>query len=129
VEGVEVRCDSGVVEGSDISMFYDPMISKLITKADTRLQAIDGLAAALDEYVIRGVQHNTPFCLDLCRHPSFREGDTPTSFIDDHYPEGFEGVKLDDEEKKAIAIAMAAVFDRRRAMLEGGECRRNEAKR
>ena len=118
-EGVKVRCDSGVVEGSDISMFYDPMISKLITRADTRLEAIDGLSAALDEYVIRGVSHNTPFCLDLCRNQAFRDGDTPTSFIDDHYPEGFDGVQLEAEEKSAVAIAMAAVANRRRDMLEG----------
>ena len=104
--GVTVRCDSGVVEGSDISMFYDPMISKLVTYADTRINAIDGMREALNQYVIKGVGHNTPFCASVCRNENFRKGDTPTSFIDTHYPEGFHGVELKEVRARANLICL-----------------------
>lgn len=104
--GVTVRCDSGVVEGSDISMFYDPMISKLVTYADTRINAIDGMREALNQYVIKGVGHNTPFCASVCRNENFRKGDTPTSFIDTHYPEGFHGVELKEVRARANLIRL-----------------------
>ncbi|GMH79041.1 hypothetical protein TL16_g08013 [Triparma laevis f. inornata] len=118
MEGVTVRCDSGVVEGSDISMFYDPMISKLVTYADTRIKAIDGMAAALNQYVIKGVGHNTPFCASVCRNQHFRDGDTPTSFIDTHYPEGFHGVELKEEETVALAVSVAAIARAKSEILE-----------
>lgn len=117
MEGVTVRCDSGVVEGSNISMYYDPMISKLVTYADSREKAIDGMVAAVDQYVIEGVGHNTPFVASVCRNQSFRDGDTPTSFIDTHYPEGFSGVKLDEGEEHAMAVAVAAISSAKREIL------------
>jgi propionyl-CoA carboxylase alpha chain len=118
VPGVTVRCDSGVVEGSEISMFYDPMISKLIAYADTREKAIEGLSAAVDDYVIRGVGHNTPFIASVCRNDSFKAGDTPTSFIETHYPEGFVGVELDGEETMSLAVSAAAISSSLRYALE-----------
>jgi len=117
LEGVEVRVDSGVVEGSDISMYYDPMISKLITYAESRELAIEGMTKAIDEYIIRGVGHNTPFVADVCRHQSFKDGDTPTSFIETHYPDGFSGVKLTDHEQHSLAASLACVASVRRSML------------
>ncbi|GMH87269.1 hypothetical protein TrST_g6478 [Triparma strigata] len=116
--GVTVRCDSGVVEGSDISMFYDPMISKLVTYADTRINAIDGMKEALNQYVIKGVGHNTPFCASVCRNENFRKGDTPTSFIDTHYPEGFHGVELKEEETVALAVSVAAIARAKSEVLD-----------
>jgi hypothetical protein len=118
MEGVTVRCDSGVVEGSDISMYYDPMISKLVTYAETREKAIEGMSAAVDDYVIRGVGHNTPFIASVCRNDFFKRGDTPTSFIDTHYPDGFQGVELDKDETTALAVSAAAIAGARRYALE-----------
>ena len=108
MDGVTVRCDSGVVEGSDISMFYDPMISKLVTYADTRSKAIEGMTGAINEYIIQGVGHNTPFVASVCRSQHFKDGDTPTSFIDTHYPEGFNGVELTEKETGKVFYSYVA---------------------
>ncbi|CAM9235249.1 unnamed protein product [Hapterophycus canaliculatus] len=86
--GGGVRVDSGVVEGSEVSMFYDPMISKLIAHGDTREVALERLGSALDEYVIEGLGHNVPFLRDVVRNKAFVEGNYSTSFIEKHYPEG-----------------------------------------
>lgn len=112
-----VRVDSGVVEGSNISMYYDPMISKLVTYAESRDLAIEGMTKAIDEYIIRGVGHNTPFVADVCRHQHFKDGDTPTSFIETHYPDGFTGVKLDEHENHCLAASLACVSACRTRML------------
>lgn len=84
--GDEIRADAGVNEGSEISMFYDPMICKLITHGQTRESALDRLRAALDAYVIRGVNHNVSFLRDLTDHPRFKSGVINTSFIAKEYP-------------------------------------------
>lgn len=89
VESDRVRVDTGVFEGGEISMYYDPMIAKLVTYGETRQEAINEMRAALDAYVIRGVQHNIPFLAALVSHPSFVEGDMTTDFIAQHYPDGF----------------------------------------
>ena len=87
-----VRVDTGVVEGSEISMFYDPMIAKLITHAPTRLEAADKQIAALDDYYIRGIGHNRDFLSAVMQHPRFRAGEAvTTAFIAEEYPEGFHG--------------------------------------
>tara|TARA_B100000780_G_C21114069_1_gene450508 strand:+ start:180 stop:1922 length:1743 start_codon:yes stop_codon:yes gene_type:complete len=91
-----VRVDSGIVEGSEISMFYDPMISKLCTHGPTREDAIEKMKDALNSYVIRGLNHNGEFLQDLYRHPRFVSGDLCTNFIQDEYPDGFHGIELDD---------------------------------
>ena len=80
-DGVTIRNDTGVVEGSEISMFYDPMIAKLVTHADTRLAAIDAMSEALDAFLIDGIQHNIPFLTALMQHPRWREGRLTTGFI------------------------------------------------
>ncbi len=87
----DVRIDDGVVEGSEISMFYDPMIAKLITYGDSRIAAIDRQIDALDRFEIDGIGHNIDFLSALMQHPRFREGALTTGFIAEEYPEGFHG--------------------------------------
>lgn len=89
-----VRIDTGVYEGSEISMFYDPMIAKLVTFGSTRAEALRRMNEALDSYVIRGVSHNLCFLKELCRHPRFIRGDTSTKFIPQEFPDGFKGVQV-----------------------------------
>ena len=85
-----IRVDSGVDEGDEISMFYDPMISKLITYASTRDQAIEAMQLALDEYTIQGVETNIGFLSSILLQPRFLSGDLDTNFIDALYPEGYD---------------------------------------
>jgi len=92
----DVRIDDGVVEGSDISIFYDPMIAKLITSGPTREAAIDAQIAALDRFELDGIGHNIDFLSALMQHPRFREGRLTTGFIAEEYPEGFTGAPADD---------------------------------
>jgi propionyl-CoA carboxylase alpha chain len=104
-----VRVDTGVVEGSEISMFYDPMIAKLITHAATREAAADLQIKALDEYYIRGIGHNRDFLSAVMQHPRFRAGThVTTAFIADEYPDGFHGAST-SEASKQLLIAVAAV--------------------
>ncbi|HKX21958.1 MAG TPA: acetyl/propionyl/methylcrotonyl-CoA carboxylase subunit alpha [Rhizorhapis sp.] len=86
-----VRIDDGVEEGGEVSMFYDPMIAKLITYAPTREEAIDKQVEALDRFEIQGPGHNIDFLSALMQHPRFREGNITTGFIAEEYPEGFAG--------------------------------------
>ncbi|MGI9327278.1 MAG: acetyl-CoA carboxylase biotin carboxylase subunit [Pseudomonadales bacterium] len=88
-ETPQVRVDSGIVEGSEVSMYYDPMIAKLITYGETREQAIEQMGHALDSYYIRGVSHNISFLNALIAHPRFAEGRLTTNFIAEEYPDGF----------------------------------------
>ncbi|GBG28719.1 Propionyl-CoA carboxylase alpha chain, mitochondrial [Hondaea fermentalgiana] len=104
-----VRVDTGVSQGSEISMFYDPMICKLITHADTREEALDRLELALDNYVVKGLGHNINFLIDVCRHPKFKSGAITTKFIEEEYPEGFSGVKLTSDESKSLAAVAAMI--------------------
>jgi len=105
--GVVVRCDSGIVEGSEISMYYDPMICKLITHAPTRQQSIEVLREALDRYIIDGVEHNIPLLRDLLEHPKYVAGEINTNFLPEEYPDGFHGYQLQPEDTDAL-VAMAA---------------------
>mmetsp|Transcript_13081 Transcript_13081/g.27663 ORF Transcript_13081/g.27663 Transcript_13081/m.27663 type:complete len:885 (-) Transcript_13081:129-2783(-) len=117
--GSVIRVDSGVVCGTPITPYYDPMISKLVAYSpEGRAEAIDALSDALDRYVIHGVGHNCPFVADVLRHAAFREGRTPTNFIPTHYPEGFAGVELTDEEREELAALSAAVGGWRMALLD-----------
>ena len=110
--GNGVRVDTGVVEGSEISMFYDPMIAKLITHAPTRLEAADLQIAALDRYYVRGISHNSDFLSALMQHPRFRAGEkVTTAFIAEEYPEGFNGAETDPSDLPAL-LAVAAVVGR-----------------
>jgi propionyl-CoA carboxylase alpha chain len=93
-ESASVRVDSGIVEGSEVSMYYDPMIAKLCTYGETRDEAIDHMGHALDSYYIRGVSHNISFLNALFAHERFREGRLTTNFIAEEYPDGFSAAHV-----------------------------------
>ncbi|TYC56305.1 acetyl/propionyl/methylcrotonyl-CoA carboxylase subunit alpha [Rhodobacterales bacterium] len=119
---VTVRNDTGVVEGSEISMFYDPMIAKLITHAPTRAEAIDAMSTALDAFYVDGIQHNVPFLTALMNHPRWRSGDLATSFIADEYPDGFFPAIPDEEAYSvlaSVALSMGALQRERLDHLPG----------
>ena len=104
-----LRNDTGVYEGAEISMYYDPMVAKLCTWAPTRLQAIDAMSAALDGFTVDGIEHNIPFLAALMRHPRWREGRLSTGFIAEEYPEGFAPMAPNAEETAILArIALSA---------------------
>ncbi len=107
-EGKNVRVDTGVYEGGEVSMFYDPMIAKLVTYGKNRKNAISRMQDALDAYYIRGVQHNISFLNALMVHPRFIEGRLTTNFIAEEYPDGFnaEMVPQDDPAKTIVVAAM-----------------------
>ena len=107
---VVVRNDTGVSEGSEISMFYDPMIAKLCTWAPTRIAAIDAMGQALDEFVVDGIEHNIPFLSALQQHPRWREGRLSTGFIAEEYPEGFKP-RLPDAAERAVLAAIAVATE------------------
>jgi propionyl-CoA carboxylase alpha chain len=104
-----VRVDDGVEEGGEVSMFYDPMIAKLITWAPTREAAIDRQIEALDSFVVEGIGHNVDFLSALMQHPRFREGRLTTGFIAEEYPEGFEGAPADEALMEDLATIGAMV--------------------
>ncbi len=104
-----VRVDTGVVEGSEITMFYDPMIAKLCTYGATRAEAIDNMIDALNGFRIEGISHNINFVNAVCNHERFREGRLSTNFIAEEYPEGFVGAPLKQEtERQLVAVAVVA---------------------
>jgi propionyl-CoA carboxylase alpha chain len=108
--GITVRNDTGVYEGGEISMFYDPMIAKLVTHAPTRDAAISAQADALDAFYIDGIQHNIPFLTALMQHPRWRKGALSTGFIPEEFPEGFKPRDATGEDLDVI-VAVAATVD------------------
>jgi propionyl-CoA carboxylase alpha chain len=116
------RVDDGVFEGGEVSMFYDPMIAKLVTWAPTREAAIDRQIEALDEFVIEGIGHNVDFLSALMQHPRFRSGAITTGFIAEEYPEGFAGAPADPQliHDLAVVAALAGhVTDSRACAVSG----------
>jgi propionyl-CoA carboxylase alpha chain len=111
--GADVRVDTGVFEGGEISMFYDPMIAKLCTYGKDRLSAIDRMRRALDEFYVRGVSHNVPFLAALTGHPRFREGRLTTNFIAEEFKGGFTAAHLPPRDPVNLA-AVAAILERQR---------------
>ncbi|MGZ5853394.1 MAG: acetyl-CoA carboxylase biotin carboxylase subunit [Xanthobacteraceae bacterium] len=109
-DGMTVRNDTGVYEGGEISIYYDPMIAKLVTHAPTRALAIEAQSEALDQFVIGGIRHNIPFLSALMAHPRWRAGKLSTGFIAEEYPEGFHHILPQPEEARLIA-AVAATID------------------
>jgi propionyl-CoA carboxylase alpha chain len=121
-EDDHVRVDTGVYEGAEISMFYDPMIAKLVTTGATRDEAIVHQRKALDEYYIRGIAHNIPFLSALMAHPRFQSGNMTTNFIAEEYPDGFEGGALSDTVKQAMTATVTflnAVDKSRETQIDG----------
>jgi propionyl-CoA carboxylase alpha chain len=123
VERLAVRVDDGVFEGGEVSMFYDPMIAKLVTYAETREQAIDLQVDALDSFVVEGIGHNVDFLSALMQHPRFRSGEITTGFIAEEYPEGFQGAPADPQLIRDLAViaALAAMETEFRACSISGQ--------
>ena len=122
VEGAVVRNDTGVFEGGEISMYYDPMIAKLCTWGPTRPAAIEGMRNAMDAFEVEGIGHNLPFLSAVMDHPKFVAGDITTAFIAEEYPEGFHGVALPGDVLRRIAASCAAmhrVAEIRRTRISG----------
>ncbi len=109
VTGGVVRNDTGVYDGGEISMYYDPMIAKLCTWGETRQAAIEEMRVALDTFEVEGIGHNLPFVAAVMDHPKFVSGDMTTAFIAEEYPDGFEGVTLPDADLNRLAAAVAAM--------------------
>jgi propionyl-CoA carboxylase alpha chain len=107
--GVTVRNDTGVFEGGEISIHYDPMIAKLVTHAPDRLGAIDAQATALDAFVIDGIRHNIPFLSALMQHPRWREGRLSTGFIAEEFPDGFHPLVAEGETERRLVVAAAMI--------------------
>ncbi|MGB8622704.1 MAG: acetyl/propionyl/methylcrotonyl-CoA carboxylase subunit alpha [Paracoccaceae bacterium] len=117
-----VRNDTGVFEGGEISMFYDPMIAKLCTWAPTRGAAIEAMRGALDAFEVEGIGHNLPFLSAVMDHPKFVAGEMTTAFIAEEYPDGFSGVDLPEGALRRVAAAAAAMYrvaEIRRARISG----------
>lgn len=117
---VIVRVDDGVYEGGEVSMFYDPMIAKLVTWGPTREAAIDAQVAALDAFEIDGIGHNVDFLSALMQHERFRSGNITTNFIAEEYPEGFEGAPADAQliaDLAAIAAMIETIREARAAEI------------
>ncbi|MEM6383502.1 MAG: acetyl/propionyl/methylcrotonyl-CoA carboxylase subunit alpha [Pseudomonadota bacterium] len=120
--GEMVRVDTGVVEGSEISMFYDPMIAKLVTHASDRSSAIAAMEDALDRFEIKGIEHNLGFLSALMAHPRWKAGELTTNFIAEEFPDGFLTPEPGAEERStfaAVALAIELVHQRRLDHLTG----------
>lgn len=124
-----IRNDTGVYEGGEISMFYDPMIAKLCTHAPTRDEAITLMADALDAFYIEGIQQNVPFLQAVMGHDRFIKGNLTTGFIAEEFPDGFHGVDLphDASEKLAAIAVFAHARDNARAREVTGRIHPNSA--
>ena len=99
-----IRNDTGVFEGGEISMFYDPMIAKLCTWSTNRSKAISAMENALDRFEIEGIGHNLPFLSAVMGHTRFKSGNITTAFIDEEYPDGFEGVNPSDDILEVLSV-------------------------
>ena len=99
-----IRNDTGVFEGGEISMFYDPMIAKLCTWSTNRKKAISAMENALDRFEIEGIGHNLPFLSAVMGHTRFKSGNITTAFIDEEYPDGFEGVNPSDDILDVLSV-------------------------
>ncbi|HEY4342699.1 MAG TPA: acetyl/propionyl/methylcrotonyl-CoA carboxylase subunit alpha [Parvibaculum sp.] len=107
-KGLTIRNDTGVYEGGEISIYYDPMIAKLCTHGPDRASAIEHMSVALDSFRIEGIRHNIPFLAAIMEHPRWRSGNITTGFIAEEFPEGFHGVEL--SEQRMAKLGAVAVF-------------------
>ena len=107
--GVTVRIDSGVEEGSEISLYFDPLIAKLVTHGPDRARAVEAMADALDNYEIEGVAHNKPFLSVLMDHPRWQEGRLSTGFIAEEFPGGFAGAEATPEAINRLAAVALSI--------------------
>jgi len=109
IDGITVRNDTGVQEGGEISIHYDPMIAKLVTHALSRAAAIEAQSRALDAFYVDGIRHNIPFLAALMHHPRWREGRLSTGFIAEEFPKGFAARPPEGEVARRIAAVGAAI--------------------
>ncbi|WP_024520226.1 acetyl/propionyl/methylcrotonyl-CoA carboxylase subunit alpha [Bradyrhizobium sp. Tv2a-2] len=107
--GITVRNDTGVQEGGEISIYYDPMIAKLVTHGPSRVAAIEAQSTALDAFYVDGIRHNIPFLSALMNHPRWREGRLSTGFIAEEFPRGFSAVQPAGEIARRLAAVGAAI--------------------
>ncbi len=118
--GVTLRNDTGVYEGGEISIYYDPMIAKLVSHAPTRAEAIAAQAEALDAFAIEGIRHNIPFLSALMDHPRWKEGALSTGFIAEEFPHGFKPIAPTGDVALRMVVVAAAIDhlhnERRRAI-------------
>ena len=119
-QGEGIRVDSGCLEGGEISMYYDPMIAKLIAYGDTRAQAIDRLAHALDNYCLEGPAHNRLFLSHLVNQAAFRTGDMSTATIGDIYPDGLTSAHLKPEDPALFALVAVLCYYQAETRAYGG---------
>jgi propionyl-CoA carboxylase alpha chain len=120
--GVTIRNDTGVYEGGEISIYYDPMIAKLVTHAPLRAQAIEAQARALDRFYVDGIRHNIPFLAALMDHPRWKEGRLSTGFIAEEFPEGFNARTAEGFAALRVAVVAAHIDDvcnRRKRFITG----------
>ncbi len=132
-DGSIVRNDTGVFEGGEISMYYDPMVAKLCAWAPDRLSAVDAMARALDDFEVEGIGHNLPFLSAVMQQQRFREGRLTTAYIAEEFPEGFHGVEPDEASARilaAVATLIHQVLQERAVQISGtiGNHRRTVAK-
>ncbi len=121
-DGTVVRNDTGVYEGGEISMYYDPMIAKLCTWGETRDIAIDAMAAALNDFEVEGIGHNLPFLSAVMGQDRFRSGKLTTAYIAEEFPDGFSGVApnpASSQKLAAIAAVINAKIQGRAAQISG----------
>lgn len=118
-EGIKVRTDSGIEEGGQVSIYYDPMIAKLITYADTRSAAIEAQEQALDAFAIEGVRHNIPFLSALMKHPRWRKGELSTNLLAEEFSDGYKPQPPEGEAaRRCVAIAAATDYVLRKRKRE-----------
>ncbi|PTM97392.1 biotin carboxyl carrier protein /biotin carboxylase [Mycoplana dimorpha] len=111
-DGTIVRNDTGVCEGGEISMYYDPMVAKLCTWGPDRTAAIDAMGRALDDFEVEGIGHNLPFLSSVMQNERFRAGNLTTAFIAEEFPDGFHGVEPAAAAARKIAAVAALINDR-----------------
>jgi propionyl-CoA carboxylase alpha chain len=117
--GDDVRLDSGVREGGEIPIYYDPMIAKLITHADDRPGAIAKMQLALDEFSLRGIAHNMNFLAAIFKNPRFADGQLSTNFIEEEFTGGYDPERMDEQEWRTLACVAASVHQRLRRRARG----------
>jgi len=115
----DVRLDSGVREGGEISIYYDPMVAKLVTHADDRPAAIARMGLALDEFYLRGISHNMSFLAAIVKSTRFADGQLTTNFIAEEFPDGYNAETMDEREWQTLACVAAIVHQRLRRRARG----------
>ena len=108
-EEPNIRYDTGIIEGSEISIYYDPLICKLVTHGATREESIDKMIWALDRYQVRGPRNNINFLRSALEHPKMRSGDISTNFIPEEYPEGFKGHNFSKQQAEDAVISVSVL--------------------